>query len=150
MENNSLILAAKNALPSLGNNVNYSQVANMFLSNGYTSAAGNTYQEGLRLSRYVAVNFSIGHGYCHSFLNGIRLYTWDGQKPKLVREKTFSCFFWSETAAKDECVYMLKEHLRNSCKMMGLGQPSDSELVKLSETLIGETMETTQLLGSGE
>ncbi len=149
MENNSLVLAAKSALPSLGSNVTYSQVANMFLSTGYTSAAGNMYQEGLRLSKYVAVNFSIGHGYCRSFLNGIRIFTWDGQRPKLVKEKTFSCYFWSESAAKEESIGMLKEYLKNSCKMLGLGQPSDSELRRLSESLIGETTETTQLIGSG-
>ena len=82
MTTNSLIVAAKSALPSLGNNVTYNDAAKMFLSPGYTSAAGNTYQEGLRLSRYLAVDYSIGHGWCHSFLNGVRLYIWDNNKPK--------------------------------------------------------------------
>ena len=73
MTNNALIVAAKSALPSLGNNVTYNDAAKMFLSSGYTSQAGNTYQEGVRLSRYIAVDYSIGHGYCRSFLNGVRL-----------------------------------------------------------------------------
>lgn len=67
MTNNALIVAAKSALPSLGNNVTYNDAAKMFLSAGYTSQAGNTYQEGVRLSRYIAVDYSIGHGYCRSF-----------------------------------------------------------------------------------
>lgn len=87
MNSNALITAVKSALPSLGNNITYNQVAKMFLTPGYTSAAGNTYQEGLRLSKYLAINFSIGHGYYYTFLNGIRLYIWDGQKPKLVKER---------------------------------------------------------------
>ena len=42
MNSNALITAVKSALPSLGNNITYNQVAKMFLTPGYTSAAGNT------------------------------------------------------------------------------------------------------------
>ena len=147
MNDNALVLAAKSALPSLGNNVTYNQAANMFLSAGYTSAAGNTYQQGLRLSKYLAVDFSIGHGYYYTFLNGIRLYVWDGNKPKLVEQKFFSCYVWSEAAAKSEVVGMLKDYLRSSCRMLGLGNPTDSQLQQLSETLVGETTRATQLIG---
>ncbi len=149
MNNNALVTAVRSALPALGNNITYNQVAKMFLTPGYTSAAGNTYQEGLRLSKYLAVNFSIGHGYCHSFLNCIRLYIWDGQKPKLVKERFFSCFFWNEEAARAETAEMLKEYLASSCRLLGLGNPTDSELTRLSETLVGETSRTTQLIGCG-
>ena len=147
MTNNSLIVAAKSALPSLGNNVTYSDAAKMFLSPGYTSAAGNTYQEGLRLSRYIAVDYSIGNVYCRSFLNGVKLYIWDNNKPKLVAHRTFDCYFLSESAIKNETERIVKEHLKNSCKVLGLGNATDSELTKLSQALVSETMNTTQLIG---
>jgi hypothetical protein len=147
MTNNALIVAAKSALPSLGNNVTYSDAAKMFLSPGYTSAAGNTYQEGLRLSRYIAVDYSIGHGYCRSFLNGVKLYIWDNNKPKLVAHRTFDCYFLSESAIKYETERIVKEHLKNSCKVLGLGNATDSELTRLSQALVSETMNTTQLIG---
>ena len=150
MKNNSLIVAAKAALPSLGNNVTNNDAAKMFLSPGYTSAAGNTYQEGLRLSRYLAIDYSIGHGWCRSFLNGIKLYVWDNNKPKLVSHKSFSCYFLSESAINYETVRIVKEHLKSSCKLLGLGNPTDSELTKLSEALVSETMKTTQLIGHAE
>lgn len=149
MNDNALVTAVKSALPALGNNITYNQLAKMFLTPGYTSAAGNTYQEGLRLSKYMAVNFSIGHGYSRSFLNGIRLYIWDGQKPKLVKERVFSCYFWSEADARFETAKMLKEYLASSCRLLGLGDPTDSELTRLSEALVGETTKTTQLIGCG-
>lgn len=150
MNDNSLVLAAKSALPSLGDNVTYNQAANMFLSAGYTSAAGNTYQQGLRLSKHLAVNFSIGHGYCYTFLNGVRLYIWDGNRPKLVGQKLFSCYVWNEAAAGKEAVELLVDYLRSSCRMLGLGNPTDSQLRQLSETLVGETTRTTQLIGCGK
>ena len=147
MTNNALIVAAKSALPSLGNNVTYNDAAKMFLSSGYTSQAGNTYQEGVRLSRYIAVDYSIGHGYCRSFLNGVRLYIWDNNKPKLVAHRTFDCYFLSESAIKYETARIVKEHLKNSCKVLGLGNATDSELTRLSQALVSETMNTTQLIG---
>ena len=150
MNDNALVLAVKSALPSLGNNVTYNQAANMFLSAGYTSAAGNTYQQGLRLSKYLAVDYSIGHGYYYTFLNGIRIYVWDGNKPKWVGQKLFSCDVWSEEAARREVVKMLENYLRSSCRMLGLGTPTDSQLRQLSETLVGETTRATQLIGCGK
>ena len=147
MTNNALIVAAKSALPSLGNNVTYNDAAKMFLSSGYTSQAGNTYQECVRLSRYIALDYSIGHGYCRSFLNGVRLYIWDNNKPKLVAHRTFDCYFLSESAIKYETERIVKEQLKNSCKVLGLGNATDSELTRLSQALVSETMNTTQLIG---
>ena len=147
MTNNSLIVAAKSALPSLANDVTYSEAAKMFLSPGYTSAAGNTYQDGLRLSRYFAVDYSIGHGWCHSFLNGIRLYIWDNNKPKLVAHRCFCSYYLSQDAINRETVSIVKEHLKNSCQVLGLGNATEAELTKLSEALVSETMKTTQLIG---
>ena len=150
MTTNSLIVAAKSALPSLANNVTYNDAAKMFLTPGYTSAAGNTYQEGLRLSRYLAVDYSIGHGWRHSFLNGVKLYIWDNNKPKLVAHRTFSCYYLSQEAINYETERIVKEHLKSSCKVLGLGNATDSELTKLSKALVSETMNTTQLIGHAE
>ena len=150
MTNNSLIVAAKSALPSLANNFTYNDAAKMFLTPGYTSAAGNTYQEGLRLSRYLAVDYSIGHGWRHSFLNGVKLYIWDNNKPKLVAHRTFSCYYLSQESINYETVRIVKEHLKSSCKVLGLGNATDSELTKLSKALVSETMNTTQLIGYAE
>lgn len=143
----SLIVAVKSALPSLASNVTYSQAARMFLSPGYVSAAGNMYQEGLRLSRYIIVKFSIGHGYCWSFLNGIKLYIWDGKRPKLVKQKLFSSYIWSGNAARQEAVKMVKEYLKDTCRMLHLERATDSEVLRLSEALVDETENTTKLIG---
>lgn len=143
----SLIVAVKSALPSLASNVTYSQAARMFLSPGYVSAAGNMYQEGLRLSRYIAIKFDIGHGYCWSFLNGIKLYIWDGKRPKLVKQKLFYNYCWSDSSAREESVSMVKEYLKDTCRMLHLDRATDSEVLRLSEALVDETENTTKLIG---
>jgi len=147
---NSLMLAVKSALPSLGKDITYNQVARMFLEAGYVSAAGNMYQDGVRLSKYFIVKFNIGHGYCYTFLNGIQLYIWDGTKPKLVSHKSFNCYVWSDQAAREETADMVMSYLRSSCMLLGLGNATDAQLRELSEALVMETERTTALIGCGE
>lgn len=75
---NSLSKVAEIALPALsGSNVTYNAKRNIFLTNGFTSAAGNTNYQGIRVSDRIAVKYSLGDGYCYTFLNGIQVYGYD-------------------------------------------------------------------------
>ena len=77
----SLALIAAKALPALsGSSISYNPEKNVYLTLGYTSAAGNTYYRAIRLSKRLAVYYHIGEGYARTFLNGITLFCWDGQK----------------------------------------------------------------------
>lgn len=72
--NTSLALIAAKALPALsGSSLTYNAEKNVYLTLGYTSAAGNTYYRAIRLSDRLAVYYHIGQGYAHTFLNGITL-----------------------------------------------------------------------------
>ena len=73
--NTSLALIAAKALPALsGSSLTYNAEKNVYLTLGYTSAAGNTYYRAIRLSDRLAVYYHIGQGYAHTFLNGITLF----------------------------------------------------------------------------
>lgn len=147
--NKELVVKVKSLLPALAGNVTYSEVAKMFLSPGYVSQAGNIYREGLRLSRFFAVEYSIGHGWCWSFLNGIRLYVWDNNKPKLVLRREFSSYILSEIAVRRETISLVREHIKHSCDMLGLHNATDSEIEVLSESLVSELTKATQLIAEG-
>lgn len=68
----ALALVAAKALPALsGRSLTYNPEKNVYLTLGYTSAAGNTYYKAIRLSDRLAVYYHIGEGYAHTFLNGI-------------------------------------------------------------------------------
>ena len=70
----SLIRVVESALPALsGSSVTYNAQNNIYLTNGYTSAAGNTYFQGIRLSDRIIVKYDIGQGYAHTFLNGVQV-----------------------------------------------------------------------------
>ena len=60
-----LISLVEKALPAMsGSQVTYCQRSNIFLSSGYTSAAGNTYFQGIRLSDRIIINYDLSECKC--------------------------------------------------------------------------------------
>ncbi len=111
-----------------GSNVTYNKQHNIFLSDGYTSAAGNTYFQGIRLNDRLLVKYDFGQGYAYLFLNGIRLYCHDGYGWKEFSSRSYYCCCWNETYARQECIGMLRDFLLSQSKM--LGQPIDQNLAE--------------------
>ena len=88
MMNTALQAIVTKALPALsGEQVTYNAAKNVFLSQGYTSAAGNMYYKAIRLSNRLVVYYDLGQGYIHTFLNGIKLFAFDGPKATLIAQK---------------------------------------------------------------
>ena len=142
MENTSLSLIAAKALPALtGSSVTYNPEKNIYLTLGYTSPAGNMYYGAIRLSNRLAVFYHIGEGYAHTFLNGITLFAWNGQKANIIAQKFWGGCDWrifNERMAKEESIIMLKNFLAGQAKAMGR-MIVDSELLKFSRNMIEET-----------
>ncbi len=135
----SLQLVAAKALPALsGASVTYNAEKNVYLTTGYTSAAGNTYFNAIRLSDRLAVYYDIGIGYCRTFLNGIKLFAFNGVKPELIAHKMFSCYFFNEQDAARESTMMLKNFLLGQAKLQGT-IVSEEQTLDFSRTLINET-----------
>ena len=130
------------ALPALsGSSLTYKPERNMYLTLGYTSAAGNTYYRAIRFSNRLVVFYNIGEGYCHTFLNGITLYCWDGQKPKIIAQKSWGGYDWrlfSEKFAKEQSIIMLKDYLKAQAKALGISV-SDQQLLYFSREMVEET-----------
>lgn len=142
MSNNNLVLVASKALPALsGSSLTYNPEKNVFLTLGYTSAAGNTYYGALRLSKRLAVFYNIGQGYAHTFLNGITLLCWDGQKARIIAQKFWGRSNWccfSEHFAKEQSILMLKDFLAGQAKALGQ-YVSESQLLTFAREMVEET-----------
>ena len=140
----SLALVAAKALPALsGSSLTYNPEKNVYLTLGYTSAAGNTYYKAIRLSDRLAVYYHIGEGYAHTFLNGITLFAWNGQKANIIAQKFWGRSNWrcfSERTAKEESIIMLKDFLAGQAKSMG-SVIADSQLLAFSRNMIEETQQ---------
>lgn len=148
MENSLVLATAKSSLPSFAaNDVKYNDIARMFLTPGWTSGAGNMYQEGLRVSDKIAVTYNIGHGYAHTFLNGIRIFRYEKGKTVLIGERYFNNYWWSDREVNGETVNLLAEYLQSQCKVLGVGEPDKGYVKRVAEGFVNETIKGTKLLG---
>ena len=137
--NTQLQRIASQALPALsGNSVTYNVERNIYLTTGYTSAAGNTYYRAIRVSNRLVVYFHIGQGYCHTFLNGITLYAFDGTQVRTIADSSFHCRYFSEYDAKQECISMLMEYMKSKAKMLGQ-HLNEYDLRLFSKRMVEET-----------
>ena len=142
MMNTALQAIATKALPALsGEQVTYNAAQNVFLSQGYTSAAGNMYYKAIRLSNRLVVYYDLGQGYAYTFLNGIKLFCFDGQKANLIAQKYWGgCDYriFNEQFAKEQSILMLKDYLAAQLKAQG-AYVSDQEMLAFSRGMIEET-----------
>lgn len=134
-------LVAKN-LPALsGESITYNAAKNIFLTRGYTSVAGNMYYKAIRISDRLVVYYDLGQGYKYTFLNGIKLFCWDGQKAKVIAQKYWGgCDYrvFSEQFAKEQSILMLSNFLAGQLKAQG-AQVSNQEIFSFAYNMIGET-----------
>ncbi len=139
---NSLQTIVSDILPALGKgSITYNADRNMYLTEGYTSAAGNTYFQVLRLSKNLVVEYNIGQGYALAFLNGISLFAFNGSQKTLIGKKEWGGANWmcfSESRAKEIAIGMLCDYILAQAKI--LGRPVDDGQVKsFSRLAIEET-----------
>lgn len=134
-------IVAKN-LPALsGESITYNAAKNIFLTQGYTSAAGNMYYKAIRISDRLAVYYDLGQGYKYTFLNGIKLFCWDGQKAKVIAQKYWGgCDYrvFNEQFAKEQSILMLCNFLAGQLKAQGT-QVSNQEIFSFAYNMIEET-----------
>lgn len=141
MNSNNLPAIINKAFPTLSrSNMTYNVAKNIFLSQGYTSAAGNTYFQALRFSDKLAVVVDVGEGYRYTFLNGIKLFCWNGQKAELIGQRTWGGCSWvifNEGFVQQQCISMLKDYLVGMAKMLG-GGVNERQLLEISREMVLE------------
>lgn len=142
MTNIMLQHIATKSLPALsGEQLTYNAAKNVYLTLGYTSAAGNMYYKAIRVSNRLAVYYELGQGYAHTFLNGIKLFCWDGQKAKVIAQKSWGGYdyrIFNEQFAKEQSILMLKSFLAGQLKMQG-AHVSDQDVLSFARNMIEET-----------
>lgn len=144
MNSTSLSLVAAKALPALsGSSLTYNPEKNVYLTLGYTSAAGNTYFRAIRFSDRLAVYYNVGIGYSRTFLNGITLFAWDGQKARIIDQRSWGGDNWvcfSEDFAKKQSILMLKGYLEAQIKALG-EHVDEQQVLDFSRDMIEETQQ---------
>lgn len=142
MNNTALQAIVTKSLPALsGESFTYNPTRNMFVTPGYTSAGGNTYFKAIRFSDRLIVYYDLSLGYKYTFLNGIKLFCFDGQKSRIIAQKCWNGDDWkvfSEQFAKDQSVLMLCNYLLGQLKAQG-AHVSNQEIFSYAYNMIEET-----------
>lgn len=138
MNTNQLTLV-NSALPSFsGSRLTYNEKKNIILTEGYTSAAGNTYFQGIRMSDRIVISYQFGQGYCYLFLNGIRIYAYNGKELQLISQDFFNCNVFSEESAKRTAIGMVKNYLSNQAEITG--RTFEQRMIEeMATSLVSET-----------
>jgi len=113
---NSITIFEKHGL--INSNVSYSEVANAFLSTGYTSQEGNTYFNSIRVAEGILIKEDVGVGYARTFLNGLQIYSIKDKT--LLVDRTFNCLFYSKQTVKSKAKKMIIDVLREASISQGL------------------------------
>ena len=113
MQSNELTLFQKFGLVKAGN-FNYSESVNAFIGNAFTSYAGNTYMNEIRLMEGLLIKNDLGQGHSYLFLNGIRIF--DVKSRQLICEKSFHNTGYNQSYIKSEVKTMLLEVLVSAAR----------------------------------
>lgn len=144
--NTELSTLVQKALPALsGSQISYNKQHNIYLSTGYTSQAGNTYFQGIRLSNRIVINYDFGQGYKYLFLNGIRIYGFNGHDKRLIASRDYYSQSFSECFARQQCISMILEYLKGEMKLMGC-EVNQYQLNDFSNRLVTEAMNNNHQL----
>ena len=99
------------------------------------------YYKAIRLSNRLIVYYDLGQGYAYTFLNGIKLYCFDGQKANLIAQKYWGgCDYrvFNEQFAKEQSILMLSNFLAGQLKTQG-AQVSNQEILSFAYNMIEDT-----------
>lgn len=118
--NNTNISSIRSLLATQGcGTLKYDSCYQLYYSEGWMSGAGNVYSKGFRVSDRVLFVFSIGQGYCRTFINGISVYIYDGNRFLLVGSKLYSCTFFSNSFIDSECKQIIVDYIKSQARLAG-------------------------------
>jgi hypothetical protein len=139
--NQDVIVLVDKAIPSVFKNaqLTFNAGKNIFLTEGYTSQAGNTYFQGIRFSDRIVITQQIGIGYFYTFLNGIRIFGFNGKKATLIAEKSYHCCVYCESLVKSEAENLIRNFLKSQSILTGTIVENDV-LDSFSKNIVAATM----------
>lgn len=139
--NKALTVKVNDFLPAVTNkSVTYSSTKGAYLTDGWTSAAGNTYGQLMYLSPQLAIVCDFGVGYARTFLNGLKVLRYNGRKAELIDSRYYNCFFYNDAAVRREAAEIVSEFIDSQLRLTGAAA-SSSEIKDMANKLIGETVD---------
>lgn len=120
----------------------FSETANAFLSNGYVSAANNTYFNAVRFAEGIVIKENVGQGYAHTFLNGLQIYSLKDRV--LLADRSYNCCYYSKHTVRHEAQVMLQDLISEAASKIGKKIDLD-ETNRVIYNILTEAFESDQM-----
>ncbi len=138
--NFSLSVRVNDILPAVTTkHVTYSSSKGAYLTEGWTSAAGNTYGQLLYLSPQLAIVCDFGIGYAYTFLNGLKVLRYNGHRAEVIDSRYYHCRVYNDSFVRNEAAQIVSEFIQDQLRLSG-AYTSSSEIDNMAKRLVGETV----------
>ena len=107
----------------------------MFICNEYESASGHRYYLGIRFCDRIVIVEKVGLYHNWTYIDGIELYAFNGQKMELIQKRDYDKVFRNEAFIRQESELMVKEFLTGVMKTQRICTPSE-QIAEQAQTLI--------------
>ena len=134
----ALTSLVERVLPAHSGVVKYNSRSQMYETERYVSTAGNAYFRGLKISDRVVLEFCCGDGWCHRFINCIRIYCFNGNDKQLIASQPYDSQIYSDDFCRRECIRLLSNYLKSQAELVG-GVVENSTIQDFAKQLVAAT-----------
>ena len=113
----------------------WNESQHMFITDQYTSAAGNTYYLGVRFSDRFVTILHIGLYHSWTYIDAIEVYAFNGTRLELVQKHDYEKTFRSEEFVRSESELMVRNFLEGILKIHRTSMPEE-EIVAKAKTIV--------------
>ena len=128
-------------LPSFGNPRVHIPVwddsQKMFICDEYESGNGHRYYRGIRFCDRIVVLEKVGLYHNWTYIDGIELYAFNGQKMELIQKRDYDKVFRNDDFIRSESELMVREYLTGVMKMQRISASAEQIAVQAQELISG-------------
>lgn len=107
----------------------------MFILDEYESEKGHRYYRGIRFCDRIVIMEKVGLAYNWTYLDGLELYAFNGDKLVLIQKRDYEKIFRKEDFIRSESITMVKDYLSGVMKLEKTSL-SESELDECAKSLV--------------
>ena len=107
----------------------------MFICDEYESGNGHRYYLGIRFCDRIAIVEKVGLYHSWTYIDGIEMYAFNGQKMELIQKCDYDKVFRNEEFIRKESVQMVKDYLTGAMKTQRICM-SEEQIEKHANELV--------------
>lgn len=108
----------------------------MFICDEYESKSGHRYYRGIRFCDRIVIVEKVGLYHNWTYIDGIELYAFNGEKPKLIQKRDYDKVFRNEEFIRTESEAMVKDYISGMLKAQGDSITTKEEIESHAKKLI--------------